>query len=56
MARTDLSANNAPVASEDMRPCKPLKPKERFKKYAGLFEEQPMPLNFMIFSGTMSSS
>jgi hypothetical protein len=51
-----VSAKRAPVAREDMRPCKPLKPKERLRKYAGLFDEQPMPLNFITDSGTISSS
>jgi len=35
-----------------MRPCKLLKPKERFKKYVGLLLEQPIPLNLITYSGT----
>src|ERR1700689_5449772 len=44
-------ASIAPVATEGMRPCTELKLWERFMKYAGLFEEQPMPLNFATRSG-----
>jgi hypothetical protein len=35
-----------------MRPCRLLKPKERFMKYVGLLLEQPMPLNLITFSGS----
>ena len=41
----------APLATEGMRPCTPLKECERLMKYAGLFDEQPMPLIFMTCSG-----
>src|ERR1035437_148162 len=46
-----LFASIAPVATEGMRPCTELKLCERFMKYAGLFDEQPMPLNFATRSG-----
>ena len=44
-------ANMAPVATEGMRPCTALKLCERLMKYAGLLEEQPMPLGLMTRSG-----
>src|SRR5690606_14578408 len=47
------SPNRAPVAIEGMRPCRLLKPKERFKKYVGLLLEHPMPLNLLAFSGSL---
>src|SRR5512142_593405 len=46
------SANAAPVATGGMRPCSPLKPNDRFRKYVGDLLEQPMPLNLTTFSGT----
>src|ERR1035438_10837661 len=46
-----LFASIAPVATEGMRPCTELKACERFMKYAGLFDEQPMPLNLATRSG-----
>jgi hypothetical protein len=51
MPRSLWFASSAPVASEGMRPCTPLKPCARFRKYAGVFEEQPMPENLATFSG-----
>src|SRR5271170_7048838 len=44
-------ASMAPVATEGMRPCTALKLCERLMKYAGVFEEQPMPLGLMSNSG-----
>src|ERR1700722_8908506 len=35
-----------------MRPCTLLKLNERLMKYAGLFDEQPMPLIFITRSGS----
>src|SRR5512143_557233 len=46
------SANKAPVATGGMRPCRPLKPNERLRKYVGDLLEQPIPLNLTTFSGT----
>ncbi len=51
-----LFASSAPVATEGMRPCTELKLKERDMKYAGDFEEQPMPLIFITRSGMMPIS
>src|SRR6266508_3058971 len=51
-----ISPKSAPVAIDGMRPCRLLKPKERFRKYVGLLLEQPMPLNLMTFSGTIFNS
>ena len=36
----------APVAIDGMRPCTPLKPCDCARKYAVVFDEQPMPLIF----------
>ena len=44
-------ASMAPVATEGMRPCTELKLCERLMKYAGLFDEQPMPLSLATRSG-----
>src|ERR1700685_4678670 len=44
-------ASIAPVATDGMRPCTELKLCERFMKYAGLFEEQPVPLILITRSG-----
>src|ERR1700731_2111886 len=44
-------ANMAPVATEGIRPCTALKLWERLMNYAGVFEEQPMPLGLMSNSG-----
>jgi hypothetical protein len=52
----DTDANNAPVAREGIRPCKPLKPNARSKKYVGALLEQPIPLTLRMRSGGMSSS
>ena len=41
----------APVATAGIRPCTELNPCERERKYAGVFDEQPMPENFTTFSG-----
>ncbi len=47
------SPNNAPVAMDGIRPCRLLKPNERFRKYVGDLDEQPMPLNLTMVSGTI---
>ena len=39
-----------------MRPCTELNPCDALKKYAGVFDEQPMPLIFATLCGGMSSS
>src|ERR1043166_984776 len=44
-------ASTAPVVTDGMRPWTELKLCERFMKYAGLFDEQPMPLILMTRSG-----
>src|SRR5215472_19258507 len=44
-------ASIAPVATDGMRPCTELKLCERLMKYAGLFDEHPMPLSLATFSG-----
>ena len=44
-------ASSAPVATEGMRPCTLLKLCERDMKYAGVFDEQPMPDSFITRSG-----
>ena len=46
----------APVASAGMRPCTPLKPCDWRRKYAVVFDEQPMPLIFATRCGGRSSS
>src|SRR5882724_7128903 len=46
-----LLASIAPVATDGMRPWTELKLCERFMKYAGLFDEQPIPLNLATLSG-----
>ena len=43
--------SNAPVATDGMRPCTLLKLCARAMKYAGVFEEQPMPDSFSTRSG-----
>src|ERR1700746_569508 len=45
-------ASIAPVATEGMRPSPALKLGERLRKYAGGFEEQPMPLGLITNSGS----
>ena len=45
-------ARMAPEAMAGMRPCTPLKACERLRKYAGVLDEQPMPLIFMTRSGS----
>src|SRR5579871_7062598 len=47
-----LLARIAPVETDGMRPCTLLKLCERLMKYAGLFDEQPMPLIFITRSGS----
>src|SRR5438445_10998229 len=44
-------ASMAPVARDGIRPCTELKLCERLMKYAGLFDEHPMPLSFATRSG-----
>ena len=46
----------APVVTDGMRPCTELKPCDCCTKYAGVFEEQPIPLIFASMWGSMSSS
>jgi hypothetical protein len=46
----------APVAIAGMRPCTLLKPCASLRKYAGVFDEQPMPESFATVCGAMSSS
>lgn len=41
----------APVATDGMRPCTPLKPCAPLAKYAVVFDEQPMPESFTSCSG-----
>ena len=45
-------ASSAPVAIEGARPCTELNPWARFRKYAGDFEEQPIPENFATVHGS----
>ena len=49
-------ASCAPVVSAGMRPCTPLKPWAVSTKYAGVFDEQPMPDIFASRCGSMPSS
>src|SRR3954471_10557521 len=42
-ASRSLFASTAPVATEGMRPCTELKLCDLPMKYAGVFDEQPMP-------------
>ena len=46
----------APVASAGMRPCTLLNPCDCLRKYAVVFDEQPMPLIFAARCGGISSS
>src|SRR5580704_16805950 len=46
----------APEAMAAMRPCAELKPCALLTKYAGVFDEQPMPLIFAMLCGTMDNS
>ena len=39
-----------------MRPCTPLKPCASRRKYAGVFDEQPMPVSFATRCGGIDSS
>jgi hypothetical protein len=41
----------APVATDGMRPCTPLKPCEPLAKYAVVLDEQPIPESFTSCSG-----
>src|SRR5690606_21220698 len=49
-------AADAPVAIDGIRPCTELKPCDAPRKYAGVFDEQPMPLTFAARCGGTSSS
>src|SRR6201982_3645989 len=49
-------ASMAPVAKDGIRPCTELKLCERLMKYAGLFDEHPMPLSLATRSGWMPIS
>src|ERR1017187_2666337 len=42
----------APVAMDGMRPCTALHPCDRLRKYAGDFDEQPMPENLPTRQGS----
>src|SRR5690349_204760 len=42
-ASRSLFASTAPVVTDGMRPCTELKLCDLLMKYAGLFDEQPMP-------------
>ena len=44
-------ARTAPVATAGMRPCTALNPCAREMKYAGVFDEQPMPESLITDSG-----
>ena len=55
MIRSPLAAL-APVATAGMRPCTLLKPCASRRKYAGVFDEQPMPDSFATLCGGMLSS
>src|SRR5216683_7855537 len=44
-------ASTAPVATEGIRPCTELKLCARAMKYAGVFDEHPMPLSLATRSG-----
>ena len=46
----------APVTSAGMRPCTPLKPCASLRKYAGVFDEQPMPESLATRCGGIDSS
>ena len=46
----------APVASAGMRPCTPLKPWASRRKYAGVFDEQPIPDSLATRCGGIASS
>src|SRR5262245_15696069 len=49
-------ARSAPVATEGMRPWTALKPQALLRKYAVVFDEQPMPLIFATLYGFIPSS
>src|SRR5438552_13260433 len=51
IARLLWFASMAPVATDGMRPCTELKLCDRLMKYAGLFDEHPMPESLITFSG-----
>ena len=44
-ARELAVGQQAPVATDGIRPCSALKPWLYWRKYAGVLLEQPMPLN-----------
>ena len=46
----------APVVTDGMRPCTELKPWDWLTKYAGVLEEQPMPLILMMRRWSKPSS
>src|SRR3970040_1266776 len=46
-------AKLAPVATADILPWTALKPNDWLKKYAGVFDEQPMPLSLTTLRGSM---
>src|SRR5262245_19860868 len=49
-------ASSAPVATDGMRPWTALKPHALLRKYAVVFDEQPMPLIFATLYGFIPSS
>src|SRR6476620_10597322 len=55
MIRSPLAAF-APVATAGMRPCTLLKPCASRRKYAGVFDEQPMPDSFATLYGEIDRS
>ena len=56
MYRRSRLAALAPVVTDGMRPCTELNPCDWLTKYAGVFDEQPMPLIFASMCGSTSSS
>ena len=46
----------APVTSDGIRPCTPFKPCASRRKYAGVFDEQPIPDSFATLYGEIERS
>jgi hypothetical protein len=44
------------MLGDGIRPCTPLKPCDSFRKYAGVFDEQPMPESFATVCGGIERS
>src|SRR5918995_5092588 len=55
MIRSPLAAF-APVATAGMRPCTLLKPWASRRKYAGVFDEQPIPDSLATLWGAIDNS